>query len=1275
MRRALVLALCLWPLTLGAQEDDRGFLTRFLEDNLSGAGRSVRIEGFQGALSSRAQIAALTISDEAGVWLTLTDVALDWNRGALLSGRVDVTSLTAAEIVLERLPQTDPDANLPSPEAVPFNVPELPVSVKLGEVSAGVIRLGPTVLGQPVTARLQGSADLSDGQGSARFSLERTDAGGALRLTGGFVNATRRLSLDLSLQEPQNGIAAALLGLPGAPSLALNIAGEGPIEDFEAVVSLASDGQDRLFGSVRLSATEDGARGFRADLKGDVAPLLLPEYREFFGPEVTLFAEGSQSAFGVMELAALKIDSTTLQVQGNARIAADGVPERFDLALDLRAAQFEPVLLPLPGDPVRVSAARLRLGFDAAQDGEGWRLAGTVSGLDTVAAQADHLALDGSGRISRQPGGKRMVDGTLRFDGSGLVLADPAMAQVLGDTLTGTARFHWIDDAPLSLTQLDLTGTGYGLEASAQVTGPVTALTITGEIAAQMEDLGRLTVLAGRPLGGSGRVGWAGSIAPLSGAFDGVATVAGSNITVNQAEADALLAGNSLIRLDAVRGPDGTQLRALDVTARTLRLQGRGWIRSNGPDLVLDLDFADLSVLGNGRGGRLAARTTLQGTSLTDDLSLVLTGTATDLRPGLPEADGLLRGTTALDLSAHFLGGAVRLDRAEVTGATWRITAQGTASDTARDLAAQLRFDDLRVAGPQYRGGLTANVAYALAQARETATLTARTDSLAIGIPQADTLLRGTTALTAAASREDGVIRVEGLRLDNPQLTARAEASQTGDARRLDLTARLVDLAQLVPGVPGALTLEGRVDERAGRVTLDLTAQGPGGIAARVGGTAAVDFSTTALRADGTSDAALANAFLGPVAIRGPVRFDLMMNGRPSLAALSGTVGLSGGRLTLADPPFAFSGVDVTAALAGGRAQLSVQAASDAGGRVTVAGPVALTAPFSGDLVVTLDGLVLRDPSLYETRANGRLMVSGPLTGGARIAGRIDLGDTELRIPSSGLGGVAAIPDLRHVGELAAVRRTRARAGLLDDGAGGTRGGTSRAFPLDVVISAPNRVFIRGRGLDAELGGDFRITGTTANVVPSGGLNLIRGRLDLLGKRFAFSEGSLQMEGSLTPTIRLVATTSTDDGTASVVITGPADAPEITFSSSPELPQEEVVARLLFGRGLTTLTPLQAAQLASAVATLTGKGGGGVVDRLRKSFGLDDFDISASENGSAAVRAGKYLSENAYVDLKLDSAGKSEVSINLDVSPTVTVRGRAGGDGGTGLGIHYERDY
>ncbi len=94
---ALCLALLL-PGAAFAQEDDRGYLTAFLEDNLSGAGRKVTITGFVGALSSRATITKLEIADDAGIWITLDGVVLDWSRSSLLSGQVMVNELSAETI-------------------------------------------------------------------------------------------------------------------------------------------------------------------------------------------------------------------------------------------------------------------------------------------------------------------------------------------------------------------------------------------------------------------------------------------------------------------------------------------------------------------------------------------------------------------------------------------------------------------------------------------------------------------------------------------------------------------------------------------------------------------------------------------------------------------------------------------------------------------------------------------------------------------------------------------------------------------------------------------------------------------------------------------------------------------------------------------------------------------------------------------------------------------------------------------------------------------------
>jgi len=97
--------------------------------------------------------------------------------------------------------------------------------------------------------------------------------------------------------------------------------------------------------------------------------------------------------------------------------------------------------------------------------------------------------------------------------------------------------------------------------------------------------------------------------------------------------------------------------------------------------------------------------------------------------------------------------------------------------------------------------------------------------------------------------------------------------------------------------------------------------------------------------------------------------------------------------------------------------------------------------------------------------------------------------------------------------------------------------------------------------------------------------------------------------------------------------------------------------------------------LASAVATLAGRGGDGIVGRLRKGFGLDDLDVQTDAAGQATFRAGKYLSDKLYSEIEVTPDGRSEINLNLEVRPGVTARGNLGDDGTAGIGVFLERDY
>ncbi|MGY6635265.1 MAG: translocation/assembly module TamB domain-containing protein [Alkalilacustris sp.] len=1456
--------------------EDAGFLTRLLQDQLSGAGREVRISGFNGALSSRATIAELTIADDDGVWLTLRGAELNWNRGALFRRALQVNTLRADEIILERLPDTGPGAP-PSPEVTPFSLPELPLSVDIGRIEAEVVQLGAPVLGQPVTLRLDGSAQLSGGSGATRLEVERTDgAEGRLRLVGSFSNTSRELALDLALAEGPEGIAATALGLPDAPALALEVAGEGPLSDFSADIALDTDGVRRLGGAVVLA--RDGAAApqtFRADISGDVRPLFEAEYRDFFGPETRLVVAGEQPEDGRVVLSEIDLSAEQVTLRGGVTISPSGMPERLALTGRVAAADGGQVLLPLAGPPTTIGGLDLDVDFDAAR-GEDWRADITLDGLERPDLVVGRVALTGGGRIAEAP---RRVDGALQLRADGLAPSDPDLADALGDTLSAALRVDWREGAPLTLEELSLQGAQYGLTGRASIEGQ----TLTGQIVARLDDLTRFSGLAGRPLSGAAEAGLDGTLAVLDGAFDVEIDVTGTDLAADVPEIDGLLAGTSRIAGGLRRDEDGTHFDDLSVRARGVSARVDGALRSAGSDLSAVFDFPDIAVLGPGYGGSLHAEARLVGADALQRLELDATGR--DITAGRPEVDGLLAGESRIALRASLGAGVVFVERFSLGATTLAVEAAGRVGEAGSDVTAELDFADLSVLGPGWRGRLTGDarfleeggtrrvrfgaegrdlaagqpqldgllagdsrivleamqedgaldiarfdlttqtgleargagriapersdfegrvlladlgvlgpdlagrlsaegsvsdadgaqhlrgqvlaedVATGIAELdrllagqtrmgiagtlrdgvatldamqmatasglRATATgrmageditfdaratlaslaalrpdlggrlgaqvmfrqdapgdgaaegarrrleLAADGQDIVTGIPEADTLLRGSSRITLEAEQLGERLRVRAARLVTPLLTADADATVDGTSRQLTLQGRLANLGALVPGFDGAATLQGTIvdaDARAERYAVDLRATGPGGIDARIDGEVARDL-TSGLSVAGTANLALVNRFADPVNIQGPVRFDLRLDGAPGLEALSGTVTTQDARVVVPQAGLTLEGIAANARLGGQQVTLDARAQVQGGGSVSADGTIGLGDGLPAALRITLANARLTDRRIYETRVSGGIGIDGPLTGGARITGSLALADTEVRIPSTGLGvGGYTPPGIVHVGESSAARLTRLRAGINGD-AGGANGNGGNPFALDLTLSSPNRVFIRGRGLDAEMGGELRLTGTTADVIPAGEFTLIRGRLDILGRRFVLSDGAARMTGRFVPFITMTATTQTDGVTASILVEGEANELGISFQSTPELPEEEVVALILFGRGLDRLSPLQAAQLASAVATLAGRGGDGVVGGLRRSFGLDDLDVSTTDDGLAALRLGRYLTENVYTDVVVDSEGRSEVSINLDVSSSVTVRARTDTDGRSGVGVFFERDY
>ena len=314
MRRlaAPLLGLALIATPAAAQDDDGGFLERTLENALSGDGRDVTVTGFRGALSSTATIEEMTFADADGTWLTIRDAELNWSRLALVRGRVQVEHLRAGEIILARPPL--PADAAPSAEASGFSLPELPVSVNIGEITTDRLEIGEALFGLAAELTLTGQLRLEDGAGEGRIAAERTDGqAGIFNIAGAFDNASRNLSVSTRIEEAEDGIIATLANLPGRPSLLLQVTGQGPLSNFAADLSLATDNTERIAGTLEIEG-QDGTTGFAADITGDIAPLTLPEFQDFFGTEVAITVNGNQSADGILTIGSLDLSAQQLDL-------------------------------------------------------------------------------------------------------------------------------------------------------------------------------------------------------------------------------------------------------------------------------------------------------------------------------------------------------------------------------------------------------------------------------------------------------------------------------------------------------------------------------------------------------------------------------------------------------------------------------------------------------------------------------------------------------------------------------------------------------------------------------------------------------------------------------------------------------------------------------------------------------------------------------------------------------------------------------------------------
>jgi len=428
------------------------------------------------------------------------------------------------------------------------------------------------------------------------------------------------------------------------------------------------------------------------------------------------------------------------------------------------------------------------------------------------------------------------------------------------------------------------------------------------------------------------------------------------------------------------------------------------------------------------------------------------------------------------------------------------------------------------------------------------------------------------------------------------------------------------------------------------------------------------------VRYNGPADVLFSLAALADQSLKGPIGLAADFSGRLDAPRLTGVVRATNLTYENASYGTRLTSMKIDGRFTNDRLQVDTLTARAGDGTVSASGFVSLSAAesFPMQLGIDMNNAQLATGQDLAARATGQLRIVNGAGQPPTISGRIDLPETRYRIVYQGATQVAT---------LTGVRRKPALGRERISGAPEPMQSVPSDWRLDVAVQADNRIYVSGMGLESEWAADLKVRGTSAAPRITGTVTLVRGTLGFAGHSFELKSGRIAFNGGAMtdPDLEIAAEGDIEDVTITINISGSATNPQIAFSSTPALPEDELMARILFGGPVGELSAIQAVQLAASLNSLRGGGGGlnplgvlqsaGGIDRLRL-LGPDD------ETGrGAAVSVGQYITNDVYVEIVTDARGFTATQLEVALSKALSVLSQAGSFGGSSVNLRYKKDY
>jgi translocation and assembly module TamB len=1285
------------------------------------SGQTVRVQGLRGNLPDELQADAVEISDAKGVWLRIENVSLRWSALAALNNHIDVQSISAAKATLLRIPVSEETSESTTPV------------IDIDRLSIARIEIAKAVVGRAAQLTAEGRLHYeSMHQANADLTIARLDTPDRYRINGRIVQDVANGAI--SIREGTDGILAGLIGLPGLGPVNMEAeaggnAARNAVAFHLTAGALRATGHGTLALAKRSAALDLSAQSPAMRPRADIAwqSLSLEGHMRgsFDAPSIdaALHLDGVSAAGS----AADRIVATLTGGNGAAELTATVTKLRLSGAPDLLSGA--PLVLKAhanlksPARPIAFAAIHPRIGLRGSIRTGAVRMLSAVVNIPSLApfSALAGTELGGAARFNvhaQQNKGVTIMtlDGNLHMAGSALV------ARLLGNNATLAAKANFAG-SDISYSTLTLRGAALSADAKGTLRndtlnyGAQIGISNLAALAPALTGNAKLeAMLSGPTNAASLRASGSANIATRGFAPQAVGFSVLANGLPDPSAAQIRVGGhldNSPISVDGTLARDGA-IRAvkLDAKWKSLNANGDFKLPQNG----------DVTGNANVTLGNLADLAAFMGTRLEGSVKAAIDAdthggksrakieaTGANIRTGDAKLEALsLNGTVgnplnkpSFDLAFHANGlsasGIAGDASGNIKGPLGKLAATLKAELRDRDgnpinadAAAAIDADKQKIALQKFTGHWQDQTATLISPATIDFAHGIAVDRLAANVSGGALTLSGrlTPKLDANIAIRD--LPTDALRKFAPQLAAKGTISGTArltgtmDAPQGNIAIEAHDLrANGVSQKAVAPTdLEAHATLHGDRMIVNaaLTA----GKSANLTVTGEAPLNTKrpmALHLAGNADLAILNPVTTASGrrVRGNLTLDMRIAGTYDAPRATG-----GGNLANGDLQDFTQGIRIRAIKAAFQAQgnairITELSARAGAGTITGGGTIDLASPgIPVDIFIEAKNARPIASDMLTATLSGDLKLNGKLREDVKLSGRIRVLEGEINLPDRFPPDVAVL-DVRRPGQVPPPPPQ-----------------PSSPIDLDVTVTAPEQIFVRGHGIDAEVSGRVRIAGTAAAPFVSGAFNMRRGTFSIAGQTLNFTSGKVSFDGTgvrnkLDPTLDFVASTTSGGVTATLTVGGYASAPTIALSSTPQLPQDEVLAHLLFQQSAKELSPLQLAEIAQALAALGGIGNGfSPMSAIRKGLGLDRLSVGGGNGGSGqtSVEAGKYVARNVYVGARQNLSGGTQVQVQVDITrrlkaqatlstatnATVT-KGNAAQDNGSSVGLSYQFEY